>query len=842
MTKLPDVSGLSAEEAAQRLAADGPNSLPAAKNGLAALCLRTVREPMFLLLIGAAMLYLVLGDLHQGLFLFLMVGVTVGITLFQEGKTARALQALQEMGGQSALVLRDGQPQRIPSHAVVCGDVLLLAEGDRVAADAVLLYANGLQVDESLLSGESLPVVKLAMAGALPRAGPGAEALPYVWSGTLVLQGDGAARVTATGARTELGKIGQSLAQLRTEPSPLQRSVARLVSWFAAGGLALSLLVTVLYGMQGAWMPAILAGIALSMSLLPEELPVILTVFPAIGAWRMSRVQVLTRRLAAIEALGAVTVLCTDKTGTLTENRMRIEQLHVDGVALPLHRVQGVLPPAFRELVRVASLASKPRSADPMETALHALDGSDVREQPLRAYPLSPGLRAMSQAWDEGAEGMALVATKGAPEAIGALCRLGGEELRAMLCAADTMAGQGLRVLAVASAAHATAHLPEAQDGFELRYLGLIGLADPVRAEVPEALAQCRQAGIRVVMITGDYPLTAATIAMRAGLACEHALTGTEVDSLSEAALRRRLMQATVCARILPAQKLRIVQALKANGEVVAMTGDGVNDAPALKAAHVGIAMGGRGTDVAREAAALILMDDNFASIVRGIRLGRRIFTNMRNAMSYVVAMHVQVAGMALAPALCGWPILLYPMHIAFLELIIDPTCSLAFENEASDEDAMRCPPRDQAAPLLDREAATLALAQGAITLGVTLFAYWRALAMLPAPQARAAGFAVLVLSGLALIFSTLSRRRSALQALASRNRLPRAVAGVATALLLAVLYVPPLADVFQFSALPAAELMTALGLGVASLAGCELSRRLLAPRRQVLNHMQARQ
>jgi Ca2+-transporting ATPase len=462
-----------------------------------------------------------------------------------------------------------------------------------------------------------------------------------------------------------------------------------------------------------------------------------------------------------------------------------------------------------------------------MEVAFHDLAGNQQWGDPLREYPLSTGVRAMTQVWADGAEGNVIVAAKGAPEAVGALCHLDIAELATMRSAVDRMAEQGLRVLAVAHAAHGHERLPDAQDGFRFRYLGLLGLADPLREEVPDAVRQCRQAGIRVMMITGDYPLTAACIARRAGLDGAEVLSGDALDKLDDAALRRHMTSATVCARITPAQKLRIVQALKANGEVVAMTGDGVNDAPALKAAHVGIAMGGRGTDVAREAAALVLLDDNFASIVRGIRLGRRIFANMRNAMSYVLSMHIPVAGMAILPALVGWPMLLYPLHIAFLELIIDPTCSLAFENEASDAEAMRNPPRKPDAPLLDRNTIARALLQGGIALAVVALAYGWAISSLPPSQARAAGFAVLVAANLALIFSNLSQRHNALQGLYSANRIPRIVGGVAILMLLLVLYVPGMASAFRFGALSVSEFLTAFLLGLASVVGYEAVKRV---------------
>jgi Ca2+-transporting ATPase len=833
---MPALEGLSSEAARRALARDGPNQIAVPRSHLVRIVLRTLAEPMIVLLLVACCIYLLLGELHEGLLLGFMVCMTVGVTLLQQGKAERALQALRELSSPRALVLRDGKPVRLPGAEVVHGDLLLVAEGERVAADAVLVRSQGMRIDESLLTGESWPVRKGVSTGSLPEAIPGGDDLPYLWSGTLVIEGEGIARVTATGPSTELGKLGRSLAELETAPSPLQRSVAGTVRWLAALAICMSLLVTLLYGLQrGEWIPALLAGIAVSMSLLPEELPVIMSIFPAIGAWRLSRAQVLTRRLAAIEALGCISVLCVDKTGTLTANRMCAEEMYAGGVTLRLDKEAKALPAPFEQLARFASLASKPRAFDPMETAFHALAGGVRNDEPLREYPLSAEMRAMSQVWMEP-NGLATVAAKGAPESIAALCRMSESDVRQMHLVVEDMAARGLRVLAVAKAAHAGASLPVTQSGFEFHYLGLIALSDPLRKEVPHAVTQCRDAGVRLIMITGDYPATARSVATQAGFPCSRVLSGEEVDQLSDVALGRKLAAVSVCARIRPKQKLRIVQALKANGEIVGMTGDGVNDGPALKAADVGIAMGGRGSEVAREAAALVLLDDNFASIVNGIQMGRRIFANMRNAMTYVLAMHLPIAGMALLPILLGWPILLYPMHIAFIELIIDPACSLAFESEASEKDTMRTPPRRTQEALMDRRTVARALAQGAMVLLVVAGAYRWALWALPEESARAAAFAVLVLANLGLIFSNLSRRRGTFEELLSANPTSRWVAIAAMLLLAIVLYVPAVAQAFRFTSLSAMEVAVVATVGLFSMAGSDAVKwmeRLRWPRRQ---------
>jgi Ca2+-transporting ATPase len=857
----PADPGLSAAEAARRLAAEGPNALPGGRRRtLLSIAGETLREPMFLLLLAAGTLYLVFGDLQEGLTLFGFVLVTLGLTLYQEGKTERAIDALRDLTSPRALVVRDGRPQRIAGRDVVRGDLLQLQEGDRVPADAWLVEAERLRIDESLLTGEAVPVGKLAVpvvpdqpaatgADAASRVRPGGDDLPLVYAGTLVVQGHGRARVTATGARSEIGRIGTALGALAAEPSPLQQQTAVLVRNLALLALGLSLALVLVHGLlRGDWLQALLAGIALAMAMLPEEYPVVLTVFPALGARRLSREGVLTRRINAIETLGATTVLCSDKTGTLTENRMTVSRLVAGGVALDARLdiaalATAELPEAFHTLVEYSILASVVDPFDPMEKAFHQLGERFLARTEhlhhdwrlVQTYALSPGLRAMSHVWAAPEGGMQVVAAKGAPEAVIELCHLDAATQSRIAAAVDALAADGLRVLAVAEGRFAGNDWPAAEHDFDFTFVGLLGLSDPLRPRVPGAIAECRAAGIRVVMITGDYPATARAIAHQAGLAASagELLSGDEMSTLDDDELRRRMATVSVCARIAPEQKLRIVQALKANGEIVAMTGDGVNDAPALRAAHVGIAMGGRGTDVAREAASLVLLDDDFTAIVRAVRLGRRIFDNLRKSMSYILAVHVPIAGMALLPVLLGWPALLYPMHIAFLELIIDPACSLAFENEPAETDVMQRPPRDAQAPLFGGATLWLALLQGLGVLGVVLGAYAWADHRLPEAEARAFAFTTLVVANLALILSNRSGTEPLWVSLRTPNVTLWGVVGLAVALLLGALYVPWAVGVLHFAPLPVHELAAAFLLGLLGVLWFEAVKR--ARRRSAL-------
>ena len=835
-------TGLTAAQASEGLTRSGPNTLPRdAPRGWASIALEILREPMFLLLLAAGILYVVLGDLQEGLILFGLVLVVMALTLYQEGKTEHALASLRALASPKARVLRDGKPQDIASSDVVPDDILVLGEGDCIAADAVLLGGSDLQVDESLLTGEAVPVSKKA----------GSDSACKVFGGTLIIQGHGLARVSVTGAQTEMGRIGLALKDLVAEPSPLKKQTAKLVKVLALLALSTSVLMVVVFGlMRGDWLGAVLAGIALAMALLPQEFTVVLTVLPALGAWRLSKEQVLTRRIAAIETLGATTVLCADKTGTLTENRMTVAELYIPAVQGGKPQFLSVdyatsadLPDEFHTLVEFSILASVEEPFDPMEKAFHRLGqhflaGTEHLHRDwdlMREYGLTPALRAMSHVWRATVGEDHVVAAKGAPEAIIDLCHLDAVKQAVIAQAVDAMATKGLRVLGVAQARFAGQDWPAVEHDFAFEFVGLLGLADPLRAEVAQAVGQCHAAGIRVVMITGDYPATALAIARKAQLAttapgasdADGWINGDNIDAMSDTELQQRLKTATVCARVAPTQKLRIVQALKANGEIVAMTGDGVNDAPALKAAHVGVAMGGRGTEVARAAAAIILMNDNFASIVNAVRLGRQIFDNLRKSMSYILAVHIPIAGMALLPVLLGWPVMLYPLHIAFLELVIDPACSMVFENEPPEDEVMRLPPRDANDQLFGGRTLALPLLQGLGVLLTVVAAYLWSANHLDVNSARAFVFVTLVVGNMALILSSRSRSRSAWSTLRTPNRTLWIVVAAVLTLLSFTIYLPRLAGLFLFSPLTPSVLGTAVLVGLSSLIWFEVLRRL---------------
>jgi Ca2+-transporting ATPase len=820
------LGGLTSAEAARRLAEFGPNEMPSpGGRSVLAIVLETMREPMFLLMFGAAVLYLVLGDLGEGLFLVAAAATSIGLVIAQEARSERALAALRELAQPKVKVVRDGAARTLPARDLVPEDIILIGEGDRLPADGLLVAGDVLSLDESALTGESAPVVKrLAESGQGfdPQAQPHWEGTPHVFSGTLVVRGQGVVRVGRTGARTALGRIGASLASIAAEPTPLQKSAGRLVTLLGGAALGFCALIAVAYGLlRHDWVDGLLYGVTVAISLVPEEFPMVLAVFMALGAWRLAKEKVLVRRSAVIEALGSATVLCVDKTGTLTENRMRVARLWREGRETDLETPSDgdALSPSAQRLLEVGALASAVRPVDPMDRAIRERAAAPTEltptdSEPERTWPLRPGLLAITQLW-RMADTARLAAAKGAPEAIIKLCRLDATEADRLMGAVARFAEAGLRVLAVA-VCPTTDGFPEAPEAAAFQFEGLIGFRDPIRAEVPRALAEARRAGVRVVMITGDHPATALAVARQAGLdASGGVLQGQALAELPFPSLREQLREVNVFARIAPEQKLLIVEALKADGEVVAMTGDGVNDAPALEAAHIGVAMGQKGTDVAREAADLVLLDDSFPSIVAGVRLGRRIFDNLRRALIYVTAIHVPIAGVALAPILLGLPPILYPMHVVLLELAIDPICALAFEGEPSEAAAMTRPPRRADEGLFGARQLGAALIQGASILAGTLSLYVWALQNGPEAEARGAAFLALVVGNLALALSDSLAPGGKLFA---RHRLAYwAIAGVAVLALAMALEAPWLEAIFRMTQPSPPVLVVAVAVAITS-------------------------
>ena len=856
-----DATGLTAAEAAAAFRSEGPNELPAtARAGIVHLVLEVLREPMLLMLLAAGVIYVGIGEPVDAAMLMASVFVVIGITTVQERRTETALSALRDLSNPTTRVIRDGVLARIASREVVRGDVILVGEGDRIPADAVVLEATNFTVDESLLTGESVPVIKH------PVADVGADGdRSRLLSGTLVTSGHGRARVTSTGLHSTLGTIGRDLALIDAEPTPLQRETAQIVRLFATIGISACVVMAIWYAVTRggdliALRDGILAGITMAMGILPEEFPVVLTVFLAFGAWRISRINVLTRRMPAIETLGAATVLCVDKTGTLTRNQMRTawivagnDALNLSASVLPIDQISEPV----HVLLEHAILASRPDAFDPMDRALHdtgnVLLGGTEHLHPewslVREYPMAFDRLAVVHAWAPGrpsSSGVvgdthtyrpapppgdpqnnrlldkpAVVVTKGAVEAVVGLCHLTERDVSAITTRAAAIASAGARVLAVAKGPDVARMdvLPENPHDLAFEFLGLVGFEDPIRPTVPGAVAECQAAGVRVVMITGDSPETARSIATQAGIVnAERVMTGPELAMLNDDALSTRILDIAVFARVVPEQKLRIVRALQSHGEIVAMTGDGVNDAPALKAAQIGIAMGGRGTDVAREAADLVLIDDDFSSIVGAIRLGRRIYNNVRKAVAFIFAVHVPIVGLSMVPVMMGnGPLILLPLHIVFLEFVIDPSCTLVFEAEEDDAGSMSRPPRDPKSPLFSGRTVGIAVAQGFALLVACLVTYWESISAGALDgEARALTFASLVVGFIGVIVTNRSWSEPLHQSLRRPNRSFVWVISAAIALLGLAVWTSVGQRILHFAPVDAASFVMAITWPVA--------------------------
>ena len=831
------VSGLSKQAAAARLSRDGFNELPVSeRRSWLAITWEIASEPIFLVLIACGAIYVFLGDVQEAMMLLGFVALIACISLYQEQKTERTLEALRDLASPRALVIRDGSPIRIPGREVVRGDIVTLSEGDRIPADGELLYGCNLSVDESLLTGESLPARKYTAGETAQRRGEAYYSdTKMVYSGTLVVQGSGFARVLEIGAQTQMGRIGKALKSIEPEKTLLQKETAKWVRMLAAFGMIICALVVVVYGLtRGDWLQGTLAGLTLAMAILPNELPVVLTIFLALGAWRISRKQVLTRRIPAIEALGSASVLCVDKTGTVTMNKMVVTQLYAARrISVEYLNGSAMLPDDFHEVLEFGILASQKDPFDPMERAINecgtrCLENTEHLHDDwelIRQYPLSPSLLALSQVWRSRHRSEYVIAAKGAPESIADLCHLSTERIEEIMAGVAEMAEQGLRVLGVARAFFPITDLPPQQHDFDFQFLGLIGLNDPVRPGVAEAVKECYSAGVRVLMITGDHPATARRVAVRIGLQnAERCITGQELEALSDSELQERIGTVNVFARMVPEQKLKLIRALKAKKEIAAMTGDGVNDAPALRAAHIGIAMGQRGTDVAREAASLVLLDDNFTSIVHAVRLGRTTFDNLKRAIAYTLATHLPIIGLTVIPVILEWPLVLLPFHVAFLHLIIDPACCIVLEAEAAEANVMKRPPRKVGDHLFSSETLRISILQGVWVCAVVLGIYAASpLWHLPIEQARSVTFLTLVVANLALIFTNRSWTRPLLGTFRERNPALWWVTGGTLALLGMLVFVSPIRNAFRFAALSWQQILLCVGLGASSVVWFEI-------------------
>lgn len=810
------IEGLSSREVAKRQQKFGFNELPDkdGKNFLKILY-GLITEPMIFLLLATVSIYFILGDKNEAFLLLASFFGIIGIEIYQETKTEKSLEALRNLSSPISDVIRNNKKITIPGRELVVGDIIILSEGSRVPADAKLISADNLKIDESLLTGESVSVEKHTQRIKDFRVNS-------VFSGTLVVKGHGVAEVTSIGKDTELGKIGVSLKSIDTEKTLLQKEINKVVKLVAILAVGSSFLLTLIYWIErDDFIQGLLAGLTLAIAVLPEEFPIVLTIFLTLGAWRLAKNNILTRRAHTIETLGSATVLCVDKTGTLTENRMKvINVVDINGV---LHN------DSFNnvsEIIKYGVLASQKNPFDPMEEAFIIagkkvfgdIDGIYDGRKLAKEYPLEDNSLSVVHIWGNDDQ-TNLVALKGAPEAVFDLCNLESHKEERLRANVNELASQGLRVIAIAKGKNIS-YIPKKRQDIDFEFLGLVGLADPIRKEVPSAVKMCNEAGIRVVMITGDHPETAMHIANKIGLGNEIAITGAEFEKLSKNSRKEIIKLVSVFSRVSPAHKLTIVNAFKEIGEIVAMTGDGVNDAPALKSANVGIAMGKRGTDVAREAASIVLLDDNFASIAQGVRLGRRIYDNLQKAMSYIISVHIPIAMLSLLPVLFKWPLVLIPAHIVFLEFIIDPSCTIIFENEKESKDIMRRPPRKLYESIFSRKMVIGSVIKGAFVALIVVIAF-KLLLDLGWSQDKARGmtFLILIVANIFLILG-ISGEQAKDNILHRENTAMSVILLITFMSLVLVFSVPFLRELFRFSPLTLGEASIGIMIGAFSIFG----------------------
>lgn len=816
----PIFKGLSTAQAEHQRRVFGKNELEAKRRNPILKSLRNiVTEPMFMLLAVACVLYFFLGDFTEAIMMVVSILFVAGIELYQETKSERALEALRRYTRAHVRALRDGHWIDLPSEDLVPDDVVSVSEGERIPADGLLLEQHDLTVDESVLTGESLSVEKSVEPENTPDTGhrkpDTANRTPStvntLLQGSTVATGKGIFKVTATGSKSEFGKLGKSIESIDAEPTPLQIQIKRFVKQMGmVGGLAFVVVFALNFWVENDFWKALLFSLTLAMAILPEEIPVAFSAFMGLGAYRMIKFGILAKQPKTVESLGSATVICLDKTGTITENKMSVAEVaDFSGRGQTLEYAQWSSEPEPFDAMEKAILEVMPLKAEQ--------GGKKIAQTDLRAgfdlvkeYALAGKPPMMTHIWEKKGSHR-IIACKGAVERILEVSKVKSELREQVLTKTEEMAGQGYRVLGVASATMEGNHFPKEQDDFQWQFEGLVAFYDPPKKNVTEVFKKFYTAGLRVLMITGDHAATAQNIAKSIGLrGWETILTGQEIMELSDSKLRKTVKEVNVYARMFPDAKLRIVNALKANGEIVAMSGDGVNDGPALKAAHIGVAMGKAGTEIAKSAASLVLLKDNLKAMVTAILMGRRIYDNLRKAIRYIISIHLPIVLVVLLPLLFGWPYahMLLPLHVIFLELVMDPTAAIAFENEPAEPNLMQKPPRPGNATLFSWKELGVSLLQGAVITAGVFFMYHLAIGQgKPEADVRSVVFATLVSANLFLTLANRSFDYALNRTLFYKNPMLPVILGISVVMLLAILYVPFLAQLFKMGTLPLVDL-----------------------------------
>lgn len=766
-----------------------------------------VKEPMFILLIVAATLYFILGEAEEGIMMLAATALVAAISVYQDVKSGNAIKALQQFTQPQVKVIRDGVEKTIISEELVPGDIAVLEEGMNIPADAVIIQQNDFSVNESVITGESLPVDKDETEN------------NRLFQGTTINSGKAIARVTTTGNNTELGKLGKTVGMYQPPKTLLQMQIGKFVKRLALFGFtAFAIIFFVNYSIHKEFVTSLLFALTLAMSVIPEEIPVAFSSFMALGAYKMSRYGIISRQSQIVESLGAVSVVCLDKTGTITENKMQVKEIY-DFTNDTMHSTDD------SKVLYYAMLASEADPFDAMEKAIVEAYTKQSNDENtglamIHEYPLQGRPPMMTHVYE--IDNNITATAKGAIERIIKVCRLSDADIKKTEAVSSSLASKGYRVIAVASAVHADKNFPEQQDDFNWRFEGLLALYDPPKHNIKEIFSKFREANIYIKIITGDHPATTANIAAQVGIDHKQKFyTGEEIIKMTDAELSAAVKQCSIFARMFPDAKLKVVEALKANGNIVAMTGDGVNDGPALKAANIGIAMGKKGTEIARQAADLVLTDDNLEKIVTAVSEGRKIFSNLKKAVRYIISIHIPIILIASVPLILGWkfPNIFTPVHVIFMEIIMGPTCSIFFEREPVEENLMLQSPRNRNTGLFTIDELLLSIVQGIIIASFILMLYYYYMNTGAAIEdIRTVVFTCLILSNMFLTFANRSFSRTIFYTIRYKNNLAPYVVLISAAFICALYYIPAVKELFGLGDISSNMFLLCLAVSFASV------------------------
>ena len=818
-----NIKGLTNEEVRESREKHGYNITNYKKeNNLIDAIKKPLKEPMVILLLVASSIYFTSGKTEDGIFLFLAIIVLSSISLYQDSRSKNALEKLKDYSQPKCKVIRDGNLLDIKSEDLVIGDSFLVEEGASINADGIIVHSNDFSVNESILTGESLPVNK-----------DKTQKNNLIYQGTTVISGIAIATITAIGSKTKLGKIGKSLEDIKEEKTPLELQITNFAMKMVIVGAIIFLIswgINYLYSRN--ILDSLLKALTLAMSILPEEIPIAFTTFMALGAWRMMKMGIIVKQMKTVETLGSATVMCTDKTGTITENKMSLAYLYILATNTICKPEDISLTDEGKEIIQMSMWASEPIPFDPMEIALHTAYSKIVKEdeRPLykmiHEYPLEGRPPMMTHIF-ENKEGKRIIATKGAPEAIINSSNLTHEEKQKIESAIKVLTNDGYRVLGVGESTFIDNKFPTTQQQFQFKFKGIVAFYDPPKKNIQQVLEDFYTAGISVKIITGDNSATTIAIAKQIGFkGYEKSITGEALMKLSDTELEKRVMDTNIFTRMFPEAKLRIINALKSRNEIVAMTGDGVNDGPALKAAHIGIAMGKKGTEIAKQAASLILLEDDLSKIVYAVAIGRKIYTNLKKAIQFVISIHIPIILTVFIPLILGWiyPNIFSPIHIIFLELIMGPTCSIIYENEPMEKNSMIQKPRPFTNTFFNWKELSTSILQGIIiTLGTLLIYQYSVQKGFSESHTRTMVFTTLITANIFLTLVNRSFYYSIFTTIKYKNNLVLLIIGITIAMTGLLLYLKPLTDFFKFESLNLFQLTISIGIGFLSVIWYEI-------------------